>query len=206
MTRLTDTQLVVLAAAAQRPDGAIFPLPKTIRGGAAARVIDGLVRRGLAERVPEGEPISPEARGPKGRAFRITRAGLEAIGVDPAEDPDAPSVAPGAPDTGAASGATPTTPAGAEEAATGAPVADTGAAGRAEPRRARRAGTKRALLIDLLHRPEGATIDEIAAATGWQRHTVRGAISGALKKKLGLTVTSEKVENRGRVYRIADAD
>jgi hypothetical protein len=65
-----------------------------------------------------------------------------------------------------------------------------------------RAGTKQAHLIEMLQRPEGATIDEIVAAFGWQPHTVRGAIAGALKKKLGLTVTSEKVEGRGRVYRI----
>ena len=50
---------------------------------------------------------------------------------------------------------------------------------------------------------EGATIAEIVAATGWQPHTVRGAFAGALKKRLGLTVTSEKREGRGRVYRIA---
>ena len=46
-------------------------------------------------------------------------------------------------------------------------------------------------------------VGEIVAATGWQPHTVRGALAGALKKKLGLAVTSEKVEGRGRVYRIA---
>ena len=51
--------------------------------------------------------------------------------------------------------------------------------------------------------PKGATIDEIVAAFGWQPHTVRGAIAGALKKKLGLEVTSEKIEGRGRVYHIA---
>lgn len=57
-------------------------------------------------------------------------------------------------------------------------------------------------LIAMLQAPEGATIAEIVEATGWQPHTVRGAIAGALKKKLGLDVTSEKVEGRGRVYRI----
>ena len=54
----------------------------------------------------------------------------------------------------------------------------------------------------MLQRPEGASLDEIVAATGWQAHTVRGAIAGALKRKLGLSVASEKVEGRGRVYRI----
>lgn len=64
--------------------------------------------------------------------------------------------------------------------------------------------TKQQIMIDLLSRPEGATIEEIANATEWQSHTVRGAMSGALKKKLGLAVTSEKVDARGRVYRIED--
>ena len=71
------------------------------------------------------------------------------------------------------------------------------------PTRTPRSGTKQALLIGLLERPEGATIEEVIAATGWQAHTVRGAISGALKKRLGIAITSEKVEERGRVYRVA---
>jgi hypothetical protein len=62
--------------------------------------------------------------------------------------------------------------------------------------------TKQQIMIDLLRRPEGAGIEEITAATGWQSHTVRGAMSGALKKKLGLEITSKKVEGLGRVYRI----
>ena len=60
-------------------------------------------------------------------------------------------------------------------------------------------------LIRGLKRPDGATIDEIVKALDWQPHTVRGAIAGALKKKLGLKVESEKVDpERGRVYRIAE--
>jgi hypothetical protein len=57
-------------------------------------------------------------------------------------------------------------------------------------------------VIAMLHRPEGATVDEVASTTGWQRHTVRGVFSGALKN-LGLTLASAKKE-RGRVYRVAD--
>ena len=56
----------------------------------------------------------------------------------------------------------------------------------------------------MLRRPEGATIDQIAGATGWLAHTVRGAFAGALKKKLGLTITSEKAEGQARTYRIAE--
>ena len=55
-------------------------------------------------------------------------------------------------------------------------------------------------VIAMLRRAEGATVDEVARATGWQRHTVRGLFSGTLKKKLGLTIASAK-EERGRVYR-----
>ena len=54
-------------------------------------------------------------------------------------------------------------------------------------------------VIAMLRRPEGATVGEVANATGWQRHTVRGVFSGTLKKKLGLTIASAK-EERGRVY------
>ncbi len=53
----------------------------------------------------------------------------------------------------------------------------------------------------MLRRPEGASIEEIAVAFAWQKHTIRAAISVAVKKKLGLDVTSEKVDGRGRVYR-----
>ena len=65
------------------------------------------------------------------------------------------------------------------------------------------AGSKQARVIGLLQRPEGATIDEIATAMGWQRHTVRGLISGALKKRLGLDIVSERTD-RGRFYRISE--
>ena len=63
--------------------------------------------------------------------------------------------------------------------------------------------TKQALLVSLLQRPQGASIAELVTATGWQNHSIRGAISFALKKKLGLNVTSRRDEARGRVYRIA---
>ena len=65
-----------------------------------------------------------------------------------------------------------------------------------------RGESKQATLIKLLARPGGATIDEMAKATGWQRHSIRGMMSGVLKKRLGLSIASEK-EERGRIYRIA---
>jgi hypothetical protein len=61
--------------------------------------------------------------------------------------------------------------------------------------------TKQGILINLLQGSKGATVDEMVQATGWQRHSVQGMMFGVLKKKLGLTITSEK-QQRGRVYRI----
>ena len=75
-----------------------------------------------------------------------------------------------------------------------------GATPQAKP--ATREGTKQAVLIELLKRPEGATLSQMTEATGWQVHTVRGAMAGALKKKLGLHITSEKQTGSDRVYRI----
>jgi Protein of unknown function (DUF3489) len=60
-----------------------------------------------------------------------------------------------------------------------------------------RAGTKQAHMIELLKRPEGATVEQIVAATGWQHHTIRGAISGALKKKLGLKIEATRTREVG---------
>ena len=69
----------------------------------------------------------------------------------------------------------------------------------------RRSGTKQEVVIAMLRAEGGATIDEIMAATGWLSHTARGFMSGALKKKLGLTIASEKVDGRGRCYKLPPA-
>ena len=70
-----------------------------------------------------------------------------------------------------------------------------------EPPSEAKRSSKQNEVIAMLRRPEGATVEEVASATGWQRHTVRGVFSGTLKKKLGLTIASAQ-EERGRVYRI----
>jgi hypothetical protein len=72
-----------------------------------------------------------------------------------------------------------------------------------EPQRDPKRPSKQDVVIAMLRQPDGATVDEVASVTGWQRHTVRGVFSGTLKKKLGLTLASAK-EERGRVYRIAE--
>src|SRR6516165_4315034 len=70
-----------------------------------------------------------------------------------------------------------------------------------EPQSDAKRTSKQDEVIAMLRRPEGATVDEVARATGWQRHTVRGVFSATLKKKRGLTLASAK-EQRGRVYRV----
>ena len=91
-----------------------------------------------------------------------------------------------------------------KERATVRKVRSTGTASAPIPATPVPSQSKQAAVIALLRRPEGATVDEVRAATGWQPHTVRGVFSGALKKKLGLAVVASK-EERGRVYRIAEA-
>ena len=190
MTKLSDTQLVILSAAAQREDRNVLPLPGSLRGGAAAKVVGALLKRGLiAETATDSRTKADAAlnriwrNDEDGNAIllHITDAGLAAIGIEPENGDSAPTGADEAPNAEASQDA----PAEADPA----PKA-----------RTPRTGTKQAKLIEMLRAEGGATIDEIVAATGWQPHTVRGAFAGALKKKLGLEVTSEKVEGRGRVY------
>jgi len=187
-SKLTDTQLVILSAAAQRDDGAVLPLPDTLtlNKGAATSVLKGLIKKDLIAERPAVAGAEVWREGDDGQriTLTITDAGLNAIGVEPEDAAEAPS-------------ASKTT------ARAGSPAkrSKKSSAGHTAP--AVKTGTKQALLIDLLKRKTGATIDEVVEATGWQAHSVRGAISGTLKKKLGLDVTSEKVEGRGRVYRIA---
>ncbi|MBX9740499.1 MAG: DUF3489 domain-containing protein [Beijerinckiaceae bacterium] len=190
MTNLTDTQLIVLNAAAQRATLIALPLPPNLKGGAAHKVVHPLIEKGLLEEVDAdrrlGEPVWRETGDGHGVTLAITRSGLAALGI---EADSAPQGTDGGDDAAEASDAAPeaeSPPAAATEA----------------PARKARSGTKQAALIDMLRTPDGATIAEIAAASGWQAHTVRGAMAGALKKKLGLDVTSEKVEGRGRVYRL----
>ena len=73
-----------------------------------------------------------------------------------------------------------------------------------EPQSDAKRTSKQDDVIAMLRRPQGVTVDEVATATGWQRHTVRGLFSGTLKKKLGFTLASGK-EERGWVYRIVEA-
>ena len=193
MPKLSDSQLVILSAAARRQDGTVLPLPRSLKvnKATATTVLKGLLKKGLLkERAAAAKEAHwRETRAGGRRALVITEAGLGAIGVDVDEK------------TGKQSPSTKPPPKqrsrrAARKASGSSPK------GRTSPAAAR-PGTKQALMIDLLKRKKGATIEAIVAATGWQPHSVRGAISGTLKKKLGLAVTSERVGDGSRVYRIA---
>ena len=84
--------------------------------------------------------------------------------------------------------------------ATNAPAVKTTAAPTKTP--LPRENSKQAQMIELLKRPDGATLNQLVEVTGWQAHTVRGAMAGALKKKLGLNIASDKTDGQERKYRI----
>lgn len=177
MTKLSDIQTIILSRAAQNEDHIALPLPESLRGGAATKVVGAMLAKGFVEEVDadmrKGEPVWRETGDSHGVTLVATAAGLAAIGIEP-EDANTPLVG-----------------------ATDAPTE--------EPAPKAREGTKQATLIAMLRAPEGATIEEIGATLQWAPHTIRGAMAGALKKKLGLDVTSEKVADRGRVYKLPAA-
>ncbi|TPQ51020.1 hypothetical protein C2U72_10470 [Prosthecomicrobium hirschii] len=196
MPKLTDTQLMVLSAASQRTTLNLLPMPNHLKGGAIPKVLHVLLTSGLVVEVEAVEDEPVWRRMDDGRETRLilTNDGLAVLGIEPSPSPDA---APQAADSGE-------TEVSAVVPTADAPVAPTGAV--SAPVRKAREGTKQAALIAMLRRPDGATIAEIIEATGWQSHTVRGALAGALKKKLGLDVVSAKEDGRGRVYRIGNLE
>jgi hypothetical protein len=181
MTTPSDTQSLILSRAATRPGNLALPLPEGLVGAAAKMVVGKMISRGWLEEVEaassRGEPMWRETGDGHGTTLIATEAGLEAIGIEPMVASAVVSAR--------------------KSKQKPEPVSDN--ANTAKPV-VIRAGTKQARIIAMLQRPEGASIAEIVAATGWLAHTVRGSISGALKKKLGLPITAEKVEGRGTVY------
>jgi hypothetical protein len=189
MPELTDLQMVLLSSAAQRDDGALLPLPKraTIEPRVQTRVFNTLLKKDLAceQPAPPDAPAWRETDDGVRYMLVVTPAGLEAVGVETEGGGDKPGKG--------------SKPKPAPKQNKKRKRAKQAAAPDVRP------GTKLALMIELLSRDNGAIIADIVKATGWQQHSVRGAISGTLKKKLGLTVSSEIEDGRGRVYRITKA-
>jgi hypothetical protein len=177
MTKLTETQTIILSAGAQRPENIALPLPKGLAGAAAKMAVTKMIKHGWLQEVDanlrRNEPLWRETGDGHGTTLVVTDAGLLAIGIGPVVVKAVVAIREHAAKTPAAKPPT------------------------------QRAGTKQAQIIALLERTEGATIAEIVAATAWQAHSARGLISGVLKKKLGLVVGSTKEGGRGAVYRIS---
>ena len=186
MPKLTDTQTIILTRAASRPGNLAMPLPKGLAGAAAKMTVGKMIERGWLEEVDANlrrkEPLWRETDDGHGTTLIATEAGLEAIGIEPVVVSTVSNI---------------------RKARPAAKSSEAAAEANEGPKLvAIRQGTKQALLIDMLQRPEGASITEIVEATSWQPHTARGAISGALKKKLGLPITSERHPERGTVYKL----
>ena len=175
--QLTPTQHAVLAHALEHSGGRIDWFPDNIKGVARRKVLDGLFNRAL---------ITTD-----GTDWFVAAEGYDAMGrARPAPAP-APASLESDPEIEAA-----VTAAEATWAKNAAP----------EPARRRtRENSKQAEVIRMLQRPEGATVKQICDATGWQAHTVRGTFAGAFKKKLGLTLVSDKPQGGERIYRLCGA-
>ena len=184
MPKLTDTQLVILSTAAKRDGGAVLPLAKSLKANeaSATKAVKSLIKRGLINEQPATRYDAAWRKDENGTrlALVITGSGFELIGADAVETLPMKHKAR---NRRSAPG---------RQTGTGTSLTEI------------RQGTKQAVLIDLLRRKNGATIDEIVEAIGWQPHSIRGAISGTLRKKLKLTVESGIIEDRGRVYSIAE--
>lgn len=187
MPKLTDTQTIILTRAATRSGNLAMPLPEGLHGAAAQKAVGAMITRDWLQEVEanlrRGEPMWRETGDGHGTTLIATETGLQAIGIEPVVASAGASARRAWPKPDAEPAVTAATD-------TQKPVAI-------------RAGTKQALIIALLQRPEGATVAEMVTATGWLAHTLRGSISGALKKKLGLPITAEKVEGKGTVYKLS---
>ena len=185
--KLTDAQLGMMSAAAQREDRCLAA-PETMKGAVVNKAGAKLVKLGFAREIRAKPGVPLWRRDETGRSFalKLTAAGLKAIAVD--EEPQ-DVIKPGE-----------ASPQLLPEAKNGVRQDDVG---RHAPTAAPREGSKLALLIDLLRRADGATIVDLTQTTGWLAHTTRAAITGLRKR--GYAVTRERSDAGESVYRISGA-
>ena len=170
--QLTEAQRSVLEPACSRPDLCVFPITAPLKGGAAGNVCKSLLKRRLIEEVAAADEHSVWRHSDDG-PLTLRATELGRQAITGEAGEQLPAHAPLAP----------------------SPAPEAAPAPARKPNR-------QDILLGLLRDPHGATIAQMAEATGWQAHRVRGALSGIIGKKLGRKVVSEKLPERGRVYRI----
>jgi hypothetical protein len=189
MVKLTDSQLIVLSAAAARDDG-LAVAPTKMTKAATSKVGASLVAHKLMREMPAkpGMPVWRHDEGGRPISLMITKAGKKAIGVEEAETVEKVGGE--------------TKPDGARR--TAAPAASgsaTHAVQKRDPIATPRANSKQALIIDMLSKADGVTIDALIKATGWLPHTTRAALTGLRKR--GFEIVRTPRDKGGSIYRIA---
>lgn len=176
--KLSDTQLAMVRAAAQRDDRCLTPSP-TLKDGAAQKVAAKLT---AAKREIKAKAATPvwrrDGEGGRPLALKLTAAGLKAVAVN--KETAAP-----------------------EAIAESTNSVDAAAGFKHPDDAAPREGSKLAAVVAMLRRNQGATIGDLTAATGWLPHTTRAAITGLRNR--GYSVIHERIEDGGSAYRISDA-
>jgi len=202
---LSDTQLLILSAASQRTDQAAT-LPANLKGGAAKKVIDRLLKQKLLQELHAKDDMPVWRRGDDNRPYtlRITKAGLKAIEAEDVADVPGNKAKVGSDEVAAAK--TPAEirsterPGRAKRSSAKRAAAPSAKAAKPSPGR-RNPHSKQDQIVALLRQPGGATLDVLVKATGWQKHSVRGFLAGTVRKKLKLPLLSEKIDGI-RTYRI----
>ena len=177
--KLTDTQLIMLSAAAQREDRCLVVSPK-LKGAAAHQLANKLISAGFVEEIEAEAPATIWRRDNEAGqmyALRLSAAGAKAIGIEG----DGRETK--------------------EEASEALQLREPAPGGPSAPRD----GSKLARVIELLLRDHGATIDELIAATGWLAHTTRAALTG-LRKRGYVVAINRSDKERGSFYRIKADD
>ena len=169
MTKLNDTQLMILSAASQRRDFSAYPLPKTVKSGDGLKLLKKLLTLNMLEETEAvgDAPVWREHEDGYKLTLVLADAGFKALGL------------------------------AREEQAAEKPKSKDATKAVSKPT------NRQERLVAMLRSSKGATIDELCHEFGWQPHSARAVISVTVKRKLGLAITSEKVSNRGRVYKVA---
>jgi len=172
MTKLNDTQLVILSAASRRRDFSVYPLPRSVKRCDGPKILKQLLTKELIEEAEAvgDAPVWRQHEDGYGVTLVLADGGFKALGVARESTEPLPKAK-----------KTKQKQVSASEMSS---------------------SSKLERLVGMLKSNEGASIEEIAKTFGWLPHTVRAVLSVSVKRKLGLTLTKERIDGRGTIYRI----